>query len=143
MTDTTPGGWPDASKPGYPMHPEVSAWHWVARPRCKPEPTEYRVLADGDGYWWWNGSFLPAELVGKYILHYLGPCHTPAEVAALVEAARREEREANAAEVDCGCDNREAVLARLESQGEKRASYLCAHHCSALQAAAIRARSDA
>jgi hypothetical protein len=62
---------------------------------------------------------------------------------AEVEAARREEREACAAEVDCGCDNREAVLARLESQGEKRASYLCAHHCSALQAAAIRARGDA
>jgi hypothetical protein len=64
---------------------------------------------------------------------------------AQVEAARRDERAACAAEVDCGCDNREAVLARLESQGEKRASYLCTHGdvCCAIQAAAIRARGDA
>jgi len=70
---------------------------------------------------------------------------SPERVAAQVEAARRDEREANAAEVDCGCDIRDAVLARLESQGAKRASYLCSHGdvCCAIQAAAIRARGDA
>jgi hypothetical protein len=86
MSDTTPGGWPDAARPGVPLNPEVSAWHWLPRATCKPEPTEYRVLADGDGYWWWNGSFVPAERVGKHILRYLGPCHTPAEVAVMVKA---------------------------------------------------------
>lgn len=57
------------------------------------------------------------------------------------QAARREGMEEAAQLVDCGCDIREAVLARLESQGEKRASYLCSHGdvCSALQAAVIRA----
>lgn len=63
------------------------------------------------------------------------------EWKARERAARREGMEEAAKEVDCGCDIREAVLARLESQGEKRASYLCTHGdvCSALQAAAIRA----
>jgi len=66
------------------------------------------------------------------------------EVSELVEAARREEREAIAADVDCGCIGRDAVLARLESQGEKRATYLCIHgdECCAIQAAAIRARGE-
>jgi hypothetical protein len=70
---------------------------------------------------------------------------SPERVAAQVEAARREAREACAAVVDCGCIGRNAVLARLESQGEKRASYLCTHGdvCCAIQAAAIRARGDA
>ena len=56
-------------------------------------------------------------------------------------AARREGIEAAATEVDCGCDIRDAVLERLEAQGQKRASYLCQHGdvCCALQAAEIRA----
>jgi hypothetical protein len=64
---------------------------------------------------------------------------------AEVEAARRDEREANAALIDCGCDNRDAVLARLESKGERYAAYLCQQGsaCCALQAATIRARGDA
>ncbi len=64
-----------------------------------------------------------------------------AEVATHEQAARWEVMEAAAQLVDCGCDIREAVLARLESQGEKRASYLCLHGdvCCALQAASLRA----
>jgi hypothetical protein len=67
------------------------------------------------------------------------------EVSELVEAARRDEREANAALIDCGCDNRDAVLARLESRGERYAAYLCQQGsaCCALEAATIRARGDA
>ena len=50
-------------------------------------------------------------------------------------------REAAAQEADCGCASREMVLARLESQGERQARYLCTHGdtCCATQAAAIRA----
>jgi len=63
-------------------------------------------------------------------------------LAAMLAQARRDGMEEAAQEVDCGCDIREAVLARVESQGEKRASYLCPHGdvCCALQAAAIRAK---
>jgi hypothetical protein len=43
---------------------------------------------------------MAAETVGQDY-RYLGPCHTPAEVAALVEAARREEREACAEAARC------------------------------------------
>jgi len=75
--------------------------------------------------------------------------YSAAQVAALVEQARREgaeaEREACAADCDCGCAARPDVLARFATDGHKRASYLCPHgdSCHALQAAAIRARGDA
>jgi hypothetical protein len=71
------------------------------------------------------------------------PSDAMAALAEVVRVAVEKEREAIAADTDCGCVGRDAVLARLESQGEKRASYLCSHGdlCGALQAAAIRARS--
>lgn len=49
-----------------------------------------------------------------------------------------------AAEVDCGCQPRDMVLARLESQGPRKASYLCSHGeaCCAINAAGIRALLD-
>lgn len=63
-------------------------------------------------------------------------------LARALDAARAEEREACAQEADCGCAARADVLARLATDGEKRASYLCVHGdvCCALQADAIRAR---
>lgn len=88
-----------------------------------------------------------ADTRPKYIVHQSGermPCHTPAEVFALVEAARREEREAIARDVDCGCDVKPIVLAKLASHGEREAWRCCGQHydaCLAIQAAAIRARS--
>ena len=142
MSDTTPGGWPDAARPGVPMNPERDGWHWVRWAGYEPG-MEFTAFWSSGG---WDDDW--AHLAGDRQAHryiYLGPCHTPAEVAAQIEAARRDEREANAAVVDCGCVGREAVLARLESQNEKRASYLCTHGdvCCAIQAAAIRARGDA
>jgi len=73
-----------------------------------------------------------------------GACSQVKEIKRLrqaVERARGEALEDAAAEVDCGCDIRSAVLDRLASDGEKRASYLCTHGdvCCAIQAAAIRA----
>lgn len=130
---------------GRPQNPEQSGMH-LLRSRLTGHLTG----------WYWNaatGRFHHehvtlgrAASLERYF--YESPIVTPSELAAAlaqVEAARREEREACAAVVDCGCDIREAVLARLESQGEKRASYLCSHGdvCCALQAAAIRARGDA
>jgi hypothetical protein len=70
---------------------------------------------------------------------YLGPCHTPAEVAALIEAARREEREA-CAKV---CDERGEAETQTLNDGNQHyrphADRREAQRC----AAAIRARGDA
>jgi hypothetical protein len=55
-------------------------------------------------------------------------------------AGQEDMRERAAGDVDCDCENREIVMARLESQGARPASYLCHHGdvCCALQAAMIR-----
>jgi hypothetical protein len=94
MTDTTPGGWPDAARPGYPKDPEQIRYHWV------------RLSGGGihSAYWdcyEWNlgrDYLRPCEAAHEW--HYLGPCLTPTEVAALVDLAIRSgrlaEREANA-----------------------------------------------
>jgi hypothetical protein len=138
MTDTNLGGWPDAARPGYPLHPERDNWHWV-----NGTPRKWEAWDDG-GAWIIGDGFLRAADFGHRI--YQGPCHTPAEVSAQVEAARREAREACAAVVDCGCDVRAIVLAKFASAGEREAWRCCGQHydgCLALQAAAIRARGDA
>jgi hypothetical protein len=87
-----PNGWPDPQRPGVPMHPERDGWHWLA-----VDPG-----SDPCAFGWWagNGVWLaddnhpePADerapedmaLVWEC---YLGPCHTPQEVAALVAGAR-------------------------------------------------------
>ena len=100
MTDQN--GWPDASKPGVPLNPEREGAHvldaapdrtgerrrivalWACG-RWHPLGTDYSVLARDAAGWGWQ---------------YVGPCHTPDEVAALIEAVRREEREACARVAD-------------------------------------------
>lgn len=95
---------------------------------------------------WNNGSVEARKAIAMQAAHTVNairerPIPSSDTLAAMLAQARREGMEEAAQEVDCGCDIRDAVLARLESQGEKRASYLCTHGdvCSALQAAAIRA----
>lgn len=70
------------------------------------------------------------------------PLPAPDALSRVRAEARREGMEKAAQEVDCGCAARADVLARLATDGDKRASYLCVHGdvCCALQAAAIRAR---
>jgi hypothetical protein len=94
MTD--PNGWPNSSKPGVPLNPEQFGAHRI------------RWFGD-DETWLWHprrnvwinsvGGFHSALDVGSaYGSTYLGPCHTPAEVEALVDLAiksgRLAEREA-------------------------------------------------
>ena len=64
---------------------------------------------------------------------------SPERVEAAKAQARREGIEAAAREVDCSCEVRDAVLARLEARDLTRASWLCQHGdvCCALQAAEI------
>jgi hypothetical protein len=84
-----PGGWPDAARPGYPANPERDGWHWL---RNRWGATVPALWLASDGMWRLNDANYSAKNAGRN-QEYLGPCHTPAEVAA----ARREEREACAA----------------------------------------------
>ena len=137
MTDTqNPGGWPDAARPGVPMEPNESRYHWLAR-----KGTSYPGVACFPSFWNAADEDFPGVRDAAERFDYLGPCPLPAEVEAEKVAARREALEEAAKEVDCGCAIRAAVLERLEAQGQKQASYLCQHGdvCCALQAAEIRA----
>ena len=130
---TNPNNWPDPAKPGVPLHPERDGWHWVGNV-VREWHAQFQIWQDRHGYY-----CIPPATWG--LLQYGGSCLTPAEVEAREQAARREGMENAAQEVDCGCAIRDAVLERLESQGERRASWLCQRGdvCCALQAAAIRA----
>ena len=129
MSDTNPGGWPDAAR-------ELVEWSLAVHfsgdrmPHMSGDPRN-RLS---------SGRRRAMEHARDAVLEALAPI-----LAAQVKAARREEREACAALIDCGCDIRDAVLARLESKGERYAAYLCQQGsaCCALQASAIRARGDA
>lgn len=123
-------GWPD--KPGVPLNPERDGAHWVGNV-VREWLAEFQMWQDRHGY------CVKPETWG--VLPYGGPCLSPAELAAREAAAFKRGLDEAAQEVDCGCDIRNAVLERLESQGHKRASYLCSRGdvCCALAAAAIRA----
>jgi hypothetical protein len=146
MTDAqNPGGWPDPQRPGYPQNPERDGAHVLdAAPGHDGQRVRFVAL-------WAYGRWHPGERdvlaseASDWGWRYVAPCLTPSEVAAREEAARRDEREACAADVDCGCAARPDVLARLAEAGERKARNLCSHGdvCCALQAAAIRARGDA
>ena len=77
MTD--PNGWPDASKPGVPLNSERDGWHWV----CGLPSQWVAELA----MWRGEGGFMLRPETWR-ALPYGGPCHTPAEVAALVAAGQ-------------------------------------------------------
>ena len=115
---------------GRPENPEQDGWHWL-------RTGDSLVTCEWSAARGWRDE---TWIVRAWELPYAGPCLTPAEVEAEKAATRREGIEAAAKEVDCGCDIRDAVLARLEAQGQKRASWLCQHGdvCCALQAAEIR-----
>lgn len=85
MTSDTAPAWD-----GVPLNPERDGWHWLqwnvsAQSKYQFQRAPMAML--------WNAGEIPKHWDSTR-LDYLGPCHTPAEVAALVEAARREEREA-------------------------------------------------
>lgn len=84
-----PNGWPDPSRPGVPINSEVDGWHWCS-------DTELPLAArlwDAKKQRWnlGNGIFYTVELMESWgwVWEYLGPCLTPAEVAAREFEARR------------------------------------------------------
>ena len=134
---------PDEPKPwnGIPENPERDGWHWTKGYHDKPEPTEYRIHAKGDGLWWWRGSWISPERAAAMAergWRYLGPCLTPSEMAAQLAAARREAFEEAASLIECGCKNRHEVV--MERPNSAARWNLCEHpNCMMIEAAAIRA----
>lgn len=75
-----PAGWPDPARPGVPLNPERDGWHWVAWDPTWPEPAFWDA-ADRE----WSQS--EVSNINTQHAAYLGPCLTPAEVAAREQAA--------------------------------------------------------
>lgn len=98
---TDPHGWPDASKPGVPLHPERNGWHWLQFEGApKPFPWCWLPATETDPVAaWGNGDGRELTTAGAAKRwRYLGPCLTLAERdERMREDGRREEREACAA----------------------------------------------
>ncbi len=91
--------WTDPERPGVPLNPERNGWHWLYR-RSDGFAAPYHWTTATDprnGYWLYppDWEVMPED---KLIIEqdYLGPCLTPAEVAAQVAAAAAVMREAAA-----------------------------------------------
>lgn len=130
-------GWSFADRLGVPMNPERDGWHWVQNGAGEPSCQRWshgRWTVHGDVGW------TPAQVATLMHLRYLGPCHTPAEVAALVAAGQEGMREACAAIVDAHaaaakrCSEEADVIHRI------RAEYLAKAFALKTAAADIRAR---
>ena len=143
MTDATPGGWPDAARPGYPQNPERTGSHAL-----RDASGLTRILLWQSPRWisgWGHIARKPSEAALTF--SYLGPCLTPAEVTAQVAAARREEREA-CARIAEGRVYKERYrtwpwwINRDGSEGNRSADSDIVQHADKI-AAAIRARGDA
>jgi len=84
MSDPTPGGWPDASKPGWLPDKGTRRRHWL----------QFHPRLDARLFWWWpkQQHWTPAEDGWKEekiasdqmaAWRYLGPLLLPSEVSAL------------------------------------------------------------
>lgn len=89
---------------GRPQNPERDGWHWVAWAGNAPDPTFWTPHGPErrGPCWHWDDDWMGPGWVCSNAT-YLGPCLTPAEVAAQVAAAVIAEREACAAlcQEDC------------------------------------------
>jgi hypothetical protein len=145
MTDQN--GWP--SKPGYPLNPERDGVHaidvdddvWLSGWDSKTNVWDFGC----------TGTHIDAASFAQHCAEqgyrYLGPICTPDEVAALVETARREEREA-CAKVAEGKTYKGRYrtwpwwINRDGSEGNRSNDSDIVEHADQI-AAAIRARGDA
>ena len=76
---------------GRPENPERDGWHFLQHPEdLRPVPTPW----DAAHAAWCSGGMHSPQGVVELGYHYVGPCLTPAEVAAREAAARREGIEA-------------------------------------------------
>ena len=92
MTDAN--GWPDPERPGVPLNPERSGWHWVAMNE-DPEPAYWGAAElAGTAGWWFTEDMHYGPISAGPNVRYLGLCLNPAEVAAQIAAAVAAERAA-------------------------------------------------
>jgi hypothetical protein len=133
MTDNN--GW--AGRPGVPLNPERDGCHWISLLGGKDNAQVIEWFSDA---MCWDKTDWTTEDFGLHA-RYLGPCLTPAEVDALMEAARDSALEEAAQDMDCACPQRAAVLAKLEKDGPLSHHWPCerSDDCCALRGAAIRA----
>jgi hypothetical protein len=122
---------------GRPQNPERDGWHWLARAE---DGLAILKRWDAEVGAWEDGIMLYPATVMEWGVCYLAPCHTPSEVAAQIEAARREERKACARVADT--HGKPVPYARVFTHEEalRAEGYEDAGHDIA---AAIRARGDA
>jgi hypothetical protein len=126
---TDPNGWPDASKPGVPLHPERNGWHWLhhpedIRPIVQPWDAEHAS--------WISGAMHSPQGVADLGFRYLGPCLLPDALARALDQARREGMEAAAriaqsvrvpfrdhdpAKYEIGVEIAAAIRAAMEKEG--------------------------
>jgi hypothetical protein len=116
MTDAN--GWHGA--PGVPKNPEQTGPHWVAvDPGGTPCVVEWNGFYQG---WSEGDSMTPPSVFAETWGCYLGPCHTPAEVAALVAAGQEAMREACAKIVEAHaaaakrCSEEPDVIYRIRAE---------------------------
>lgn len=70
---------------GLPENPERNGWHWVKDPGQEAAPTLWTLRW---GSWWLGDNERSAAYLAQKGYRYLGPCLTPADLAARVEAER-------------------------------------------------------
>ena len=88
MTDTNPGGWPDAARPGYPANPERDG-PCVLRDLDGAEHDVFWNARHQQYEWSHDGWLTPANATEfGWRLVKQDRLYTEAEVAALVEAAK-------------------------------------------------------
>jgi hypothetical protein len=80
MTDNN--NWP--GKPGVPLNPEVSGWHWFVRGDF------YSLALWHRGHFTFQDTTAWPEEFSQLDMVYVGPCLTSAEVDARIAAAHKE-----------------------------------------------------
>ncbi len=110
---------------GRPEHPERDGWHWVASTTGGDAPMGFYWSAPRE--LWLINRYGNAAHLNHKAWRYIGPCLTPAEVAARIAEAVAQERE--------------ACVALLTPQNDPSDWTEYAHICAEC-AAAIRARKD-
>lgn len=82
------GDWPDDARPGFPQDPERTRPHelWNLPHNGGLGPTFWTW--DADGQFWTLGFYMKHPEGAAAAWRYVGPCLTPAEVAARVAEAK-------------------------------------------------------
>lgn len=91
-------GWPDPARPGVPLNPDRDGWHWLMIGPGVSNPFPVLWYASGDIWEVGEDGYVDAADISTR-WRYLGPCLTPAEVAAEKAAAFKRWQEAMRKEV--------------------------------------------